>query len=119
MVGCLIKLLIQTPNLLDHDGSKLPQVSVICEEFLRRSFPVTVMMQQPQVGVHGTVFETWNRVKSFAICDTDSKQSKTKIYEEKKKKRKKTHFLLRILAVIGRYGPHLMIVMIFVTQNNF
>ena len=28
------------------------------------------------------------------------------------------HLLLRILAVIGRYGPHLMIV-IFVTQNNF
>ena len=25
----------------------------------------------------------------------------------------KTHLLLRILAVIGRYGPHLMIVMIF------
>ena len=34
-------------------------------------------------------------------------------------KKKKTHLLLRILAVIGRYGPHLMIVMIFVTQNNF
>ena len=32
---------------------------------------------------------------------------------------KKTHLLLRILAVIGRYGSHLMIVMIFVTQNNF
>ena len=79
---------------------------------------MTVMMQQPQVGVHGTVFETWNRVKSFAICDTDSKQSKTKIYGEKKPE-KNPHFLLRILAVIGRYGPHLMIVMIFVTQNNF
>ena len=26
---------------------------------------------------------------------------------------------LRILVVIGRYGPHLMTVMIFVTQNNF
>ena len=37
---------------------------------------------------------------------TDSKQSKSK------------HFLLQILAVIGRYGFHLMIVMIFVTQNN-
>ena len=48
----------------------------------------------------------------FAIHDADSKQSKTKIYE-------KNHLLLRILAVIGRYGPHLMIVMIFVTQNNF
>ena len=27
--------------------------------------------------------------------------------------------LLRILAVIGTYGPQLMTVMIFVTQNNF
>ena len=27
--------------------------------------------------------------------------------------------LLRVLAVMARYGPHLMIVMIFVTQNNF
>ena len=32
---------------------------------------------------------------------------------------KKTQLLLRILAVIGRFGPHLTIVMIFVTQNNF
>ena len=32
---------------------------------------------------------------------------------------KKNHLLLRILAVISRYGSHLMIVMIFVTQNNF
>ena len=47
----------------------------------------------------------------FAICDAVSKQSETKIYE-------KTHLLLRISAVIGRYGPHLVIVMIFVTQNN-
>ena len=31
----------------------------------------------------------------------------------------KTHPLLQILDVIGRYGPNLMIVMIFVTQNNF
>ena len=31
----------------------------------------------------------------------------------------KTHLSLRISAVIGRYGPHLMIVMIFVTHNNF
>ena len=33
----------------------------------------------------------------------------------------KTHLLLQILAVIGIYGSHLMIVnvMIFVTQNNF
>ena len=48
----------------------------------------------------------------FATRDANSKQSKTKIYE-------KNHLLLRILAVMGRYGPHLMIVMIFVTQNNF
>ena len=48
----------------------------------------------------------------FAIREANSKQSKTKIYE-------KNHLLLRISAVIGRYGPHLMIVMIFVTQNNF
>ena len=32
---------------------------------------------------------------------------------------KQNHLLLRISAVIGRCGPHLMIVMIFVTQNNF
>ena len=44
----------------------------------------------------------------FAICDANSKQSK--------KKYEKTHLLLQIMAVIGRYGPHLMI---FVTQNNF
>ena len=49
----------------------------------------------------------------FAIRDSDSKQSKTKIYDEKK-----NHLWLRISAVIGRYGPHLMIVMIFVTQNK-
>ena len=48
----------------------------------------------------------------FAIRDANSKQSKTKIYE-------KTHLLLRITAAIGRYGPHLMTVMIFVTRNNF
>ena len=50
----------------------------------------------------------------FAIRDANAKQSKTKIYGGEK-----THLLLRISAVIGRYGPHLMIVMIFVTQNNF
>ena len=49
----------------------------------------------------------------FAIRDADSKQSKTKIYD--KQKYEKNHLLLRISAVIGRYGPHLMIV----TQNNF
>ena len=40
---------------------------------------------------------------------------------QRQKYMEKNHILLRILAVIGRYGPHLMIVMIFVTQieNNF
>ena len=33
--------------------------------------------------------------------------------------RRKQITFLRILVVIGRYGPHLMTVMIFVTQNNF
>ena len=37
----------------------------------------------------------------------------------KDKKIWKTHLLLRILAVIGRYGSHLMIVRIFLTSNNF
>ena len=37
---------------------------------------------------------------------------------QRQKYMKKTHLLLRISAVIGRYRPHLMIVMIFVTQNN-
>ena len=32
---------------------------------------------------------------------------------------KLTFSVLRILAVIGRYEPHLMIVIIFMTQNNF
>ena len=47
-------------------------------------------------------------------------KDKKKLEKEmkKKKKGKKLTCLLRILAVIGRYGPHLMIV-IFVTQNNF
>ena len=50
----------------------------------------------------------------FAIRDANSKQSKTKNILKKKKKK-----LLRISAVLGRYGPYLMTVMIFVTQNNF
>ena len=32
---------------------------------------------------------------------------------------KKSNLLLRILAVIGRFGRHLTIVVTFVTQNNF
>ena len=38
---------------------------------------------------------------------------------QRQKYMKKTHLLLRILAVMGRYGPHLMIVVISVTQNSF
>ena len=40
--------------------------------------------------------------------------NQTKVFEEKN-----THLMLRILAVISRFGPHLTIVMIFVNQNNF
>ena len=32
---------------------------------------------------------------------------------------KKSNLSLRILAVIGRFGPHLTIVVTFMTQNNF
>ena len=37
----------------------------------------------------------------------------------KKTHTQKTHILLRILAVIGRHGSHLMIVVIFVTKITF
>ena len=43
---------------------------------------------------------------------TRTDNQRQKIYE-------KTHLLLQILALIGRYGSHLMTVMIFVTENNF
>ena len=38
-----------------------------------------------------------------------------------KNKTKNTHLLLQMLAVIGRYGPHLMIVMMFLksSKKNF
>ena len=56
-------------------------------------------------------WETRSNVKGqHALTQTDN---------QRQKYMKKTHLLLRILAVIGRYGSHLMIVMIFVTQNNF
>ena len=52
-----------------------------------------------------------HRLRSpFAIRDANSKQRQFFFFL--------THLLLRISAVIGRYGPHLMIVMISVTQNN-
>ena len=55
-------------------------------------------------------WETRSNVKGqHALTQTDN---------QRQKYMKKTHLLLRILAVIGRYGSHLMIVMIFVTQNN-
>ena len=53
----------------------------------------------------------WETRRQRATCADSNRQSKKNIW-------KKNHLLLRILAVIGRYGPHLMIVMIFVTQNN-
>ena len=43
----------------------------------------------------------------------------TRTDNQRQKYTEKTHLLLRILVVIGRFGPHLTIVMIFVTQNNF
>ena len=46
-------------------------------------------------------------------------QEPTRTDNQRQKYMNKIHLLLRILAVIGRYGSHLMIVMIFVTQNNF
>ena len=49
---------------------------------------------------------------------TRSDSQRPKLYGENKNKNK-THLFLRILAVIGRYESHLMIVMISVTQNNF
>ena len=59
------------------------------------------------------LIKIYSRLRSpFAIRDANSKQSKTKIYE------KNSPFVADRLAVIGRYGSHLMIVMIFVTQNT-
>ena len=60
-----------------------------------------------------TYLAALRRLRSpFAIHNANTKQSKTKMYE-------KNHLLLLISAVIDRYRPHLMIVIIFVTQNNF
>ena len=46
-------------------------------------------------------------------------QEPTRTDNQSQKYMKKNRLLLWILAVISRYGSHLMIVMIFVTQNNF
>ena len=43
----------------------------------------------------------------------------TQTNNQREKYMKKTHILLRVLAVISRYTSHLMIVMIFLSQNNF
>ena len=54
-------------------------------------------------------WETRSNVKGqYAPTRTDN---------QRQKYMKKIHLLLRILAVIGRYGSHLMIVMIFVPQK--
>ena len=53
----------------------------------------------------------WETRRQRATCADSNRQSKKNIW-------KKNHLLLLILAVIGRYGSHLMIVMLFVTQNN-
>ena len=59
-------------------------------------------------------WETRSNVKGEATRCADW-NNQTKIFGRKKK----THLLLRILAVISRFGPYLTVVMIFVTQNNF
>ena len=62
-------------------------------------------------------WKTRSNVKGqHAANRTDKKVKKS---EEKKRRKEKNHLLLRILPVISRYGSHLMIVIIFVTQNNF
>ena len=43
----------------------------------------------------------------------------TQTDNQREKYMQKTQILLQILAVISRYTSHLMIVMIFLTQNNF
>ena len=54
-------------------------------------------------------WETRSNVKGqYAPTRTDN---------QRQKYMKKIHLLLRILAVIGRYGSHLLIVMIFVPQK--
>ena len=79
--------------------------------------PGTAVKQQLQIGIRKRshrYLETRSNVKrQHELTRTDNQRQK---YIEKKKK---NHLLLRISAVIGRYGSHLMIVMIFVTQNNF
>ena len=54
-----------------------------------------------------------------ARSDVKGQHALTRTDNQRQKYMEKNHFLLQILAVIGRYGCHLMIVMIFLTQNNF
>ena len=53
------------------------------------------------------------------LLEKKGQHAPTQTDNQRQKYMKKTHLLLRIFAVISRYGSHLMIVMIFVTQNNF
>ena len=62
------------------------------------------------------------RKRSCCYWETRSnvkgQHSPTRTDNQRQKYMKKTHLLLLILAVIDGYGSHLMVVMIFVTQNN-
>ena len=63
-------------------------------------------------------WETRPNIKGEQHAPTRNNQ-RPKYMRKKKEKKKRKILSFRILAVIVRYGPHLMIVMIFVTQNNF
>ena len=61
-------------------------------------------------------WKTRSNVKGqHAPTQTDNQRQQQQ--QQQNENEKNSH--LRILAVIGRYGSHLMIMMIFVTQNNF
>ena len=75
---------------------------------------------QTRSNVKGQHVPTRNNQRQKCMRKTKRKKEKEKKQKNKQKKTNKTtHLLLRILAVIGRYGPHLIILMLFVTQNNF
>ena len=98
------------------------------ERFLSADFGKTIVLttQRFQIAIFSVHFPEFliavacltrplRRLRSpCAIHDANSKRSKTKIYGKET-----THLLLQISAVICRYRPHLMIVMVFLTQNNF
>ena len=62
----------------------------------------------PFLNIEMTCYANWKLFVPKRAVQTEVSHSVTK-----------TRLLLRILAVIGRYGSLLMIVVIFVTQNNF